>query len=161
MKATPFLLLTGWLLGTLLMTGCKSGTEKKNHSTSTDSTLVEPAAINNLFLDSLSISYFAITHSNFTNQVDRIHKFYKKRNYQYAWFNNDGLIEQAGNFMNMLSQYSSEGISDSTILTNSRLVHVYDSIAFGNYPFHGADTLTSEAELLLTAVFLQELKHLP
>src|SRR4030095_636327 len=142
-----------------LSSGCRNKTSRqddKNDSLSVagDSSLPEPRSINNLFLDSVHIAEFISTHREFKNQSSQLWKFYKNRQYQFAWFNNDGILEQAANFMNMLINYREEGISDSSVY-NKHLHHLYHTLANGMYQFDGVDSVSREVELLLSAEFFK------
>lgn len=147
-----------WIVITMLIIyGCgvgsgeQSATDRQHQP---DSSWIEPASINNLFLDSLAISRFLAAHPEFRDQNDQVWKFYQPRNYQFAWFNNDGIAEQAANFMNMLMNYREEGITDSTVF-NPRLKLLYDSLSAGSYVIQGVDPVITETELLLSASFFK------
>lgn len=137
----------------ICLNGCKSG-KKDTSEVSADSAAVDPAGINNLFLDSMSVAAFLESHREFKNQSKQLEKFYQKRKYQFAWFNNDGLVEQSANFMNMLMNLHQEGISDSSIY-NPELKLLYDTITTGAYQFNGADAVSKEIELLLSSEFFK------
>src|SRR5690606_20140449 len=73
------------------------------------------------FLDSLTVDKF-IKNAQFSPSLgNRIIGFYNKRNYQFAWFSNDGPTEQGRGFWNMYSYYlqneNSKVISDSNLVT--------------------------------------------
>lgn len=122
----------------LLSIGCNSGLKNPANADSDalDSSLVEPSSVNNLFLDSSMVSDFLKSHPEFKNQNEQVWKFYKKRDYQFAWFNNDGMVEQAAHFMNMLVHFREEGISDTSVY-NPRLQMLYDSLSNGFYIIQG------------------------
>lgn len=142
----------------VLFYGCSSGLkESTNGSTAADSTLIEPVTVNNLFLDSVAVAEFLRLHPEYKEQTEQVWKFYSMRNYQYAWFNNDGIGEQASHLMNKLTNLREEGITD-TASVHSRLQELYDSISGGTYVLKGVDPINSEAELLLTATFLSMLR---
>ncbi|MEO6166721.1 MAG: L,D-transpeptidase family protein [Chitinophagales bacterium] len=137
-----------------LFCGCNSASKNKHADNSADSSLIEPISINNLFLDSVAVEDFLKTHPEFKNQNSQVWKFYTTRGYQFAWFNNDGIAEQAANFMNMMVNYRDEGITDSSVY-NPRLQMLYDSLSSGSYIIQGVDAITSETELLLSASFFK------
>lgn len=145
-------ILSGWVAVVFIL-GCGSSWSERKLYLS-DSSLIEPSIINNLYLDSATVAAFLVAHPDFSDQDRQLWKFYTLRNYQYAWFNNDGMVEQASNFMNMLANYRQEGISDTSVF-DERLKNSYDSLAAGAHSFHGADRLTAETELLLSANFFK------
>lgn len=139
----------------ILFSGCSSGLkESTNGNAAADSTLIEPVTVNNLFLDSVAVAEFLRLHPEYKEQTEQVWKFYSMRNYQYAWFNNDGIGEQASHLMNKLTNLREEGITD-TASVHSRLQELYDSISGGTYVLKGVDSINSEAELLLTATFFK------
>ncbi|MBK9730938.1 MAG: L,D-transpeptidase family protein [Chitinophagaceae bacterium] len=145
------------LIPLLLLHGCGAGLGNraaKNNQVQTDSSLIEPVSVNNLFLDSIAVADFLIKHPEFKNQQEQAWKFYQRRNYQFAWFNNDGITEHAANFMNMLMNYREEGITDTTVF-NPQLKSLYDSLSSGSHVIQGVDPLITETELLLSASFFK------
>ncbi|HUM45549.1 MAG TPA: L,D-transpeptidase family protein [Chitinophagales bacterium] len=142
------------VIGLFLFYGCNSASKNKEDAITADSSLIEPISVNNLFLDSVAVAGFFETHPEFINQSNQVWKFYTTRGYQFAWFNNDGMVEQAAHFMNMLVNYREEGITDSSVY-HPRLQMLYDSLSGGSYIIHGVDAITSETELLLSASFFK------
>lgn len=72
------------------------------------------------FLDSLGVDQFIKNAELSPSLGNRITGFYNKRNYQFAWFSNDGPTEQGRGFWNMYSYYlqneNSKVISDSNLV---------------------------------------------
>lgn len=135
--------------------GCSSGLRQADERmTGADSTWIEPASVNNLFLDSTAVAAFLQEHPEFKQQENQVWKFYSTRKYQFAWFNNDGMVEQASHLINTLSHLENEAIVDTSVY-GSRLMQLYDSIATGNYTVQGVDAVTRETELLLSATFFR------
>lgn len=147
--------VTQFAIVLLLLAGCSSGLkESTNNTAAPDSSLIEPVTVNNLFLDSTAVAGFLETHPEYSEQKEQVWKFYRMRNYQFAWFNNDGMVEQASHMMNTLTHLKEEGITD-TATVNSRLQQLYDTLTEGTYHLAGVDALNSETELLLTATFFK------
>ncbi|MCC7526761.1 MAG: hypothetical protein IT250_18190 [Chitinophagaceae bacterium] len=70
-----------------------------------DTTITLSNAYSQLFFDSMSLEKY-IHQQHFSDSVvNRFRSFYDARNFQYAWFFNDGPTEQAYNFLNMQSEY--------------------------------------------------------
>lgn len=57
------------------------------------------------YLDSAAIEQFIAEHKLESRRADQIRRFYESRDYQYAWFDNDGLAQQARSFWNMHNHY--------------------------------------------------------
>ena len=72
------------------------------------------------FVDSISVDKFIKDADLSPSLANRIVGFYNKRNYQFAWFSNDGPTEQGRGFWNMYSYYlqneNSKVISDSNLV---------------------------------------------
>ena len=118
------------------------------------------------YFDSLVIDSFLIEHSQFNNQDSNISKFYTNRNYSYAWFDDKGLIEQAGNLVDRVSNLKKEGLFsepvykkelDSLLLEHSaraentkpnimlELMLTAQYFEFAQTVWQGLDTKASEA----------------
>ena len=67
-------------------------------------------AYNNIFMDSLDMESF-ISSGKLNDSISRrMRSFYNARNYQYAWFADSGLNEQARSFWNLQSYYADASI---------------------------------------------------
>ncbi|MEZ5015342.1 MAG: hypothetical protein R2794_13735 [Chitinophagales bacterium] len=88
----------------------------------------------------------------FEHHAAELQAFYKNREHSSAWFNDYGLVEQGGFFMNLLTHFSDEGLED-TIIYNKQLLAHYNTISDPEYSYAGADSLTTVFELMLTAQF--------
>jgi murein L,D-transpeptidase YcbB/YkuD len=93
-----------------LLLSCVQNKSKKEYDA--DVSLIDPVYINANFVDSALIEHTASHYTFLKTKEQELHSFYKKRNYQCAWFNNSGLIEQASLFINQLQSTHLE-LSDS------------------------------------------------
>ena len=66
-----------------------------------DTTIKPSTAYTLLKLDSNSVEHFINSSSKEKNIVPRIRNFYNSRNYQYAWFDEQGLTEHGEAFWNL------------------------------------------------------------
>lgn len=64
----------------------------------------------NISFDSLLLQSFFIEYPKFKGFEDKILDFYRKRNFTYVWFDNIGLIEQAGNLTNRILNLEQDGV---------------------------------------------------
>jgi murein L,D-transpeptidase YcbB/YkuD len=113
-----------------------------------DAALIEPKIINHYYLDSLSIDSFLLANNYFKDQRKRIFRLYSSRNYQYVWFNNDGIIEQAQLLINQVNSAQFE-LADSLKglpLLNSLYNQLSDSSNI---------SLKKEIELTLSGIFFK------
>ena len=92
----------------------KTNAEKDKKITKRDFSITKENAYNNLFFDSMILVKF-ITDNKLDDSISRrITSFYNARNYQFAWFTNNGLTEQARGFWNMHNYQTSYG-NDSVL----------------------------------------------
>ncbi len=89
-----------------------SSTEKK--ITKRDFSISAANAYNNLFFDSTILVKFLADNKVEVDIARRITSFYNARNYQFAWFTNNGLTEQARGFWNM-HNYQTTYANDSLL----------------------------------------------
>ena len=75
-------------------------------------------AYNNLFFDSAVMVKFFADNNIEDKIIRRMTSFYNARNYQLAWFTNDGLTEQARGFWNM-HNYQTTYANDSALKDKS------------------------------------------
>jgi murein L,D-transpeptidase YcbB/YkuD len=100
-----------------------------------------------LHFDSTALTEFINRHPAFEIFTDDINQFYAKRNFAYAWYDEKGLIEQAGNLYNRLVNISDEGLPDKVPYRDSFAI-VMDSLQVI------ADKKPDiETELMLTAQY--------
>lgn len=65
-----------------------------------------------LTFDSTSIQLFFTKYPDFKKFEHKFISFYRNRDYSYAWFNQDGLIEPAGNLYNRIMNIHEEGLNE-------------------------------------------------
>ncbi|MFT3912317.1 MAG: L,D-transpeptidase family protein [Ferruginibacter sp.] len=66
-----------------------------------------------LVFDSSYINIFIDSFPVFKSLKTQIDTFYKKRNFSFAWYDNNGMIEPADNLYNHILNISEEGLKDS------------------------------------------------
>ncbi|WP_346317219.1 L,D-transpeptidase family protein [Chitinophaga sp. YIM B06452] len=136
----------------LTLAACKQGGKSKSEAVNRDTTHYTKEEYIAQSLDSNKVSEFLARHAEFRPYSELIKDFYRKRDFHYAWINEEGITEQAGGLLNMMRQDAESGIKDST-LNNSRVSALYDSIALMGDSLNRRDTIISVAELSLTAEF--------
>jgi murein L,D-transpeptidase YcbB/YkuD len=109
-----------------------------------------------LTLDSTSITLFIKTFSVSDSISKEIAQFYKKRNYQLAWFNKNGITYAAPVFYNQLQNYK-YNFSDST-LNNRYLDMLMQSVQHDENYFFSHSNNVDQLELALTNTFFQYAK---
>ncbi len=131
---------------------CKKKVSQNIQGIPNDSVIVIKKIFHPLFIDSLAIADFISQNNLFQFHSEEIKTFYKNRNNQSAWFNEYGIIEQGGLFMNLLDHFGDEGIRD-TVIYYSKLKKQFTTISDPGYSYSGADSLTAQFDMMLTAEF--------
>ena len=144
----PFLLV---LLLMVFLFSCKTKTGKKEEQVTIDKSITGANAFNNLFLDSNKIKDFVAKNPDYTSYGQQFEDFYKKRNYEYAWFDTSGLAEQATNFVNLLSTTIAD-LNDSS-LYNKKMIALYN--AFFTDSTEHRERSPLQTELMLTGQFFK------
>ena len=85
-------------------TNCQSHQVQIKRS-ETDTTINRTNAVSDLFLDSSKVGQYI--SQQIVNDADaaRLRTFYQNRNYQFAWFTSDGLMEQTRAFLSLHNSY--------------------------------------------------------
>jgi murein L,D-transpeptidase YcbB/YkuD len=119
-----------------------------------DTSITEKNAYTNLVLDSHYVETFIHNGTEAEDIAARIRNFYNSRNYQFAWFDEDGLTEQGKAFWN-LHEMRIDKLSDSTLY--SKELHGYMQVLLNEDTTINNYTELKEIELRLTHHFFQYL----
>lgn len=106
----------------LFIYSCKNHSENKEIKI--DKSITKKTSYNNLFIDSNSINAFLTKYPDYQKFSREYSDFYKLRNYQCAWFDSSGMIEQAYNFMNLVS--NAVNVYNDSSLYNKQLADKVD-----------------------------------
>ena len=117
-----------------------------------DTSITGKTSFNNLFVDSVQVENFLAGHSEFKKFEDQYLDFYKQRNYEYAWFDTSGLVEQSHNFINLLNNTISD-LQDSS-LYNAPLFGLYEALEKDAVE-HKKKIDIEQTELLFTGQFFK------
>lgn len=131
---------------------CNSIQENKIKLVVTDTSITKKTSFNNLFFDSVMLVDFIDKEVQLKGFHDQFVAFYRQRNYQYAWFDQDGLGEQAFNFMNLQTNGFNE-LWDSSFISPNLQKH-FDLFRDKLYRPEGFGELLA-TELLLTGQFFK------
>ncbi len=129
-KQTILLILTSFLLGY----GCTS-VDKKNNTKFNDALAVQnlditiPGSFSTqtvLYFDSLLIDSFLLKYKALGLVKNELKSFYSGRKYAYAWFDGNGLTEQAEHLYNRVIHLKKDGIPDTT-LYQTALISIFEN----------------------------------
>jgi murein L,D-transpeptidase YcbB/YkuD len=105
--------------------------------------------------DSTSVNAFLVSFPKFQNIKHDLLLFYRSRAFAYAWFDDIGLIEQAGNLFNSIKNIQDEGLDSRKQLYLSETGNLIESVSINNSD-DSTDVIT---ELMLTAQYLWYAKN--
>ena len=117
-----------------------------------DTTITADNSFSELFFDSLAIEKFIDSTDLHDSTATHLRNFYNSRNYQYAWFLEEGVADYAVTFLGMQNNYI--GYSGDSSLYNEALQKRIDSVQQIKR-ISPSDSFVLKTELLLTKQFLQ------
>jgi len=97
---------------------------------------------------------FIAGQDSFQQYRTKFFDFYDQRNYEYAWFDADGMTEQAHNFYNLQNNFAAN-LNDSSIY-NQQLQQLYEWLLNNSGTRNKVyDSISKKAEMMLTGQFFQ------
>ncbi len=106
-----------------------------------------------LFLKESAIIDFFESNPESEIVTEQVHLFYKKRNFQYAWFNKNGMTQAVPNFQNQLQNYSND--FDDKTFNNSQLDTLITLIKTNPIASEIDENQRQKLELILTTTFFK------
>jgi len=143
-----------------LITACKNKEKndqkdsKGNKITKRDYSITKANSYSTLFMDSAVMEKFIIDNKLDEEITRRMRSFYNSRNYQYAWFSNDGLTEQARGFWN-LHEYATTYSGDTSLKDKKLQNQMDDYIYDASLTLSDKNTSVLNTELQLTHHFIK------
>jgi murein L,D-transpeptidase YcbB/YkuD len=116
-----------------------------------DTTITPAQAVTKLVLDSAYVEQFIAAQALGEKQATQLRNFYNNRNYQFAWFTEDGLAEQARAFWNLHEQFVDYSRDSSFV--NQQLHTVMDTLVVEDSLHHLSGINIRRTELQLTQHF--------
>jgi L,D-transpeptidase YcbB len=116
-----------------------------------DTTITPANAYTNFFLDSNNVESFIIQKNLDDSTAALMRNFYNSRNYQYAWFVDNGLAQQAKAFWNLHNYYINYS-RDSTIY-DQHLHELMSRLMNDDTTIHLSKNILEETEMSLTQHF--------
>ncbi len=142
-----------WLFILTIMYSCSNQQKPVSNTEKRDTSITMKNSYSKLFLDSIKLEQFIETHRIPDSLAEQFRSFYNARNYQYAWFFNDGPAEQVYNFFNLQNDYIA--YSRDSSLYDPSLQQVFDTLETGGHIFPLNDSSRLNAELALTNQFFR------
>lgn len=119
-----------------------------------DLSITQTNSYSNLFLDSAALAGFLTREKIPAKIARRMRSFYNTRNYQFAWFSDDGLTEQARGFWNLHDYVTAYGVDSS--LKDKKLQNTMDELVTEeNLSVTASNKTYVHTELKLTQHFIQ------
>ncbi len=143
---------------------CTSNGNSKQNAVAVDTLPKPPADITlpgsfstqtKLKFDSTELETFLKQFPKFSNYENDIRRFYQKRSFAYAWFDQQGLIEQAGNLYNKVEAIAEEGVPVQLLYEPELHQMMDDDSAVGF-----REKANPKLELMLTAQYFFYAKHI-
>jgi murein L,D-transpeptidase YcbB/YkuD len=150
-------LVCGWLAACNSEGGSEtneSAQEAKKKISARDNSITKAVSYSSLFLDSLAMESYIAERKVPDSIARRVRSFYNTRNYQYAWFSEDGLTEQARGFWS-LHDYHTTYAHDSTLHDKALQKKMDDLTTEEGLSVSASDKSTLNTELQLTQHFIQ------
>ena len=133
----------------LLICGCKNN----KHVKSNEYNYYSNKNYTDLKLDSSTIETF-LKSALITDSVrNEVKEFYSKRGYQFAWFNNDGMVDATTVFYNQLKNYTAD-FKDTTF-NKIEIDSLLSLVQIDEKSFLSNIKIVNQLELLLTVTFFQ------
>ena len=139
------------ILGYLFL-GCNNS---KNTAieTNQEASITSKITYSDLTLKETEIADFFKSFPEEQSIVEEVNLFYKNRNYQYAWFNKNGMTSTVSSFENQLNNYHDNYLDNSLI--NNRIGILISKIQNDKADAKIDESRITELELLLTTTFFK------
>lgn len=137
----------------LLFPGCAKDAVKTNPVPSVDTTVYTAVNYNDLLLDSMFVDTFFIKISDSESTKSQVTQFYKRRHYQFAWFDKEGPSIAMTIFYDQLKSYSFDFNDQS--LDNPKIDSLVKSLRANEVAFMSNPSNVLNLELLLTSTYFK------
>src|SRR6476660_8884184 len=135
------------------LSACNNAREQAATQVPRDKSITRKNAYTELFFDSTSMEKFIAGTSMSDSLARRMRNFYNSRNYQYAWFFDEGISYYASTFLQMQNDYIF--YSGDSSLFNLQLRQLVDYFDSTHEKFNASDSNILKTELMLSAQFFR------
>ncbi len=118
-----------------------------------DMSITSSNSYSDLFLDSLALEKYIASHVQNDSLAIELRNFYNVRNYQYAWFNSEGLTEEGRGFWSLYDYMNDQGNSlqeDKTLAMKMDTLTEADTLMI-----NATDSSFVKTEITLTGRFIK------
>lgn len=133
-----------------VMSSCKGQQKNVISVTGRDTTITTATAFSKLFLDSAQLEIFIKKEFAEDKAAEDMRNFYKNRNYQFAWFTENGIAEHTKSFWSLHNNYIID-FGDTTL----KYKYIHKEINL----FMQQDSLAAISPVLMLQTELQLTKH--
>lgn len=141
-----------FLIIVIVFNSCQ-GQPAKSITIERDTTITPATSFSKVFLDSTKLEVFIKQQKADDSAADQLRSFYKSRNYQFAWFTEDGIAEHTRSFWNLHNNYIN--YFADTALKYKDLHQQIDDLIHEDTASHLSDEKRLQTELLLTKHFFE------
>lgn len=134
------------------LSGCTGNKGQFPKVSPPDTTITINNSFSELFFDSTSLGAFIENNPIHDTLAYRMRSFYSSRNFQFAWFFNDGLADYAHSFLHLQDDYIH--LSGDSTLYNPQLAERIDSLELIK-SINPDDAIIIDTELQLTRQFFR------
>ena len=110
---------------TLILFNSCHGQQPQIKKIERDTTITAATSFSKLFLDSTKLEKFIKGQKREGNGATQLRNFYIRRNYQFAWFTEDGIAEHTRSFWNLHNNYINN-FRDSSLKNKGVHQHIND-----------------------------------
>lgn len=140
------------LILAIILLGCYNS-KKKQDDVFVDTGIYTTQNYADLILNESDITDFFKSFPESETIVNEVNEYYKNRNYQYAWFNKEGMTLAVQNFQNQLQNYSLDFQDES--FRNTQIENLIALIKSDKSNSKLKESQIKELELLLTTTFFK------
>jgi|UPI0004B51A80 murein L,D-transpeptidase YcbB/YkuD len=132
--------------------GCNNS-KKAENKFSSETRIVSKVTHSDLTLKKANLTSYFKSFPEKESVKNEVNLFYKNRNYQFAWINNEGMKTIVSNFQNQLQNYHDNYLDNSLI--NSRIAILISKIQYNKAESKTIESQIIELEIVLTTTFFK------
>jgi L,D-transpeptidase YcbB len=104
-----------YIFSILFLISCNNAKKEAEQDVFTNTGIYSKQSFTDLVLTESDLAAFFKTFPEYEKISTEVYQYYSNREYQYAWFNSDGMTLAVSNFQNQLHNYRND-FGDSSII---------------------------------------------